>query len=74
MNSRERMLASLSCEPVYYIPCSFMIFYNLYSRCKTEMQFVEEQLKLGLDALVHVGRLCHDMHQYGTLHPDVKVR
>jgi len=74
MNSRERMLAALSCEPVDYIPCSFMIFFNLYDRCSTEAAFVEEQLKLGMDAMVHVGRLCHDMHRYGTLHPDVKVK
>ena len=74
MNSRERMLASLACETVDYIPCSFMIFFNLYKKCSTERQFVEEQLALGMDAFVHVGHLCHDMHRYGTLHPDVKVK
>ncbi len=73
MNSRERMLATLSCEPVDYIPCSFMIFFNLYDRCKTEREFVEGQMELGMDAIVHVGRLCSDMHLYGTLHPDVRV-
>jgi hypothetical protein len=74
MNSRERMLAALSCEQVDYTPCSFMIFFNLYDRCSSETEFVEEQLKLGMDPMVHVGRLCHDMHLYGTLHPDVKVK
>jgi hypothetical protein len=68
------MTAALSCEQVDYTPCAFMIFFNLYAKCRSEKEFVEEQLKLGMDPLVHVGRLCHDMHHYGTLHPDVKVR
>jgi uroporphyrinogen-III decarboxylase len=74
MSSRERMLAAITCEPLDHIPCSFMIFFNLYQKCRTESRYVEEQLKLGLDAAVHVGRLCPDMHRYGTLHPDVQVK
>jgi hypothetical protein len=74
MNSRERMLASIEHERVDYVPCSFMIFFNLYNRCATEREFVEKQLDLGLDAFVHVGHLCPDMHLYGTLHPDVQVK
>jgi hypothetical protein len=50
-----------------------MIFYNLYQKCKTEEEYVEEQLKLGMDAFVHVGHLNHTLHFYGALHPDVKV-
>jgi hypothetical protein len=74
MNSKDRMLASIGSEEVDYIPCSFMIFFNLYGRCTTEREFVEEQLALGLDAFVHVGHLCPDMHLYGALHPDVRVK
>ncbi len=51
-----------------------MLFFNLYNRCQSEREYVEEQLKLGLDAVVHVGHLNHTMHQYGILHPDVRCR
>ncbi len=72
MTSKERMLASLESREVDYIPCSFMLFFNLYERCKSEREFIEEQVKLGLDAFVHVGQLNHTMHLTGTLNPDVK--
>ncbi len=32
MNSRERMLSVLENQPVDYIPCSFMLFFNLYNQ------------------------------------------
>jgi hypothetical protein len=67
------MLSALECGTVDYVPCSFMIFYNLYQKCKTEQEYVEEQLKLGMDAFVHVGLLNHSLHLYGALHPEVKV-
>lgn len=73
MTSKERMRAALQYEEVDYTPCSFMLFFNLYNRCSSDREYVEEQLKLGLDAFVHVGHLNHTMHKYGILHPDVKV-
>jgi hypothetical protein len=51
----------------------FMLFFNLYGKCRDEREYVEEQMKLGLDPLVHVGHLNHTMHLYGMLHPDVRV-
>ena len=66
MTSRERMLAALGSKEVDYTPCSFMLFFNLYYRSKTEREFVERQLELGLDAYVNVGHLEH------SLHPDAK--
>ena len=66
MTSKERMSAVMECREVDYVPCSFMIFFNLYNRCKTEREFVERQLELGLDAYTHAGRLKH------SFHPDVK--
>jgi len=72
MTSRERMLGAMDYEEIDYIPCSFMIFSNLYEKCGSEREYIEEQLKLGLDAFVHVGQLNHTLHQYGALHPDVK--
>jgi len=62
MTSRERMLAALVYEESDYIPCSFMIFDNLYHKTETEREFVEKQLELGLDAHVHAGYLNHSFH------------
>jgi hypothetical protein len=70
MTSRERMLAAMECRQADYIPCSFMLFFNLYDRCRTDREFVEKQLDLGLDACVHVGHLNHSLHLYGGLAPE----
>lgn len=72
MTSKERMLAALEYKEVDYTPCSFMLFSNLYEKCQSEQEYIEKQVKLGLDAFVHVGHLNHTMHLYGILHPDVK--
>lgn len=52
MTSRERMLAAINCEPVDYVPCSFMIFAALRARCDSDEQFVRRQVAMGLDAFV----------------------
>jgi hypothetical protein len=62
MNSRDRMLASIGCEPVDYVPCSFMIFFNLRQTCGSEQEFVEKQLAMGLDAFANVGYLKPSYH------------
>ncbi|KPJ86819.1 MAG: hypothetical protein AMS17_10850 [Spirochaetes bacterium DG_61] len=72
MTSRERMRAAINGQETDYTPCSFMLFFNLYERCRNEEEYLRKQLELGLDAFVHVGHLDHRMHEYGTLHPDVK--
>jgi len=72
MNSRERFLSAVENKPVDYIPCSFMLFYNLYDTCKSEMEYITREVELGLDPHVHVGHLNHTMHLTGTLHPDAK--
>jgi uroporphyrinogen-III decarboxylase len=74
MTSKERMLAVLEYEDIDYIPCSFMLFENLYNRCKNDHEFVEEQLKYGVDATVHVGHLDHRMHLTGSLSPDIEYK
>lgn len=56
------MLAALAYEEHDYTPCSFMLFFNQYFKSKTDRQFVQTQLKLGLDAYVHVGHLKHGLH------------
>ncbi len=60
------MIAAMEYKEVDYIPCSFMIFFNMFGRSKTEAEFVEKQLELGLDAYAHVGHLDH------SFHPEVK--
>lgn len=62
------MLAVLACQEHDYVPCSFMLFFNQYYQCKTEREFVERQLDLGLDAFVHTGYL------KPSFHPDVTCK
>ena len=62
MTSRERMLAALECRPVDHVPCSFMLFGNLRSRCRTDEEFVRRQLEMGLDAYCHTGFLEPSIH------------
>jgi len=62
MTSRERMLAAISCQPVDYTPCSFMIFYNLMTRCANQQEFLEQQVAMGLDPFAHAGYLKPAMH------------
>jgi hypothetical protein len=63
------MLAAIEYRDLDYVPCSFMLFYNLYDRCRNDREFVEQQLEMGLDACVHVGHLNHTLHLYGGLDP-----
>lgn len=72
MTSRERMLSAFESKDVDYIPCSFMLFFNLYEKCRDDKEYVEKLLEMGVDAFVHVGHLNHTMHLTGSLHPDVK--
>ena len=66
MTSRERMLAAMELRETDYVPCSFMLFFNMFYRSSSERDFVEKQLGMGFDAYTHVGYLHHSMH------PDVK--
>jgi len=52
MTSRERMLAALEGRETDYVPCSFMIFAALRSRCDSDAEFVRRQVEMGLDAFV----------------------
>ena len=63
ITSKERILGALEYKDIDYIPCSFMLFFNLYEKCKNQREFIEEELKLGLDAVVNVGKLSHSLHK-----------
>lgn len=53
-SSRERMMAAIECREPDYVPLCFMIFSVLKSRCRDQYEFVEQQLELGLDAVVEL--------------------
>ncbi len=74
MTSRERMLAALAGEQPDHTPCSFMLFLSLMKQCRTDAEYVERQVAMGLDAFVHVGHLNATLHRYGGLHPDASWR
>ncbi len=52
MSSRERMLAAINCQVPDHVPCCFMLFGALRSKCADQTEFVERQLELGVDAFV----------------------
>jgi hypothetical protein len=62
MTSAERMNAAIRRQSVDYVPCSFMIFFNLRHQCPSEEAFVRRQVELGLDAVAHVGYLPPALH------------
>lgn len=74
MTSRERMRAVMEYTDLDYIPCSFMLFYNIYEHCSSEEEFITRQLELGIDAFVHVGHLNHTLHMRGNLDQQAKYR
>ncbi|MCK5567173.1 MAG: hypothetical protein KAI62_04625, partial [Actinomycetia bacterium] len=66
MTSKERMLGAIDYNDLDYIPCAFMIFYNLTNKFKKQDKAAEEELRMGLDSVVNVGTLEH------SFHPDTK--
>ena len=68
MTSKERLINTIECKETDYTPCSFLIFYNLLRKCKSQEDYVNKELSLGLDAIVSVGKLDH------STHPDVKCK
>ncbi len=74
MTSRERMLAAIAGGKPDYTPCSFMLFLSLARQCRTDAEYIERQVAMGLDAFVHVGQLNASLHRYGGLHPDATWR
>ncbi len=48
------MLRALRCQEPDHLPCSFMLFGALKSRCRTYAEFIDEQVAMGLDAVVEL--------------------
>jgi len=85
MSSRERVLTAIEGKQPDHVPCCFMIFSALSARCLDHFDFVNRQLKLGLDAVValhareaedpRVGREHRDLPGLPVrYHPEVMVR
>lgn len=61
------MLGAIESREIDYIPCSFMLFWNVSQSCSSQEESVEKQLQLGLDPYLTTGpKRC--------LHPDVEYR
>jgi len=81
ISSRERMLAALNCQSPDHPPCSFMIFGALLQKSDSYLEFIQQQLELGLDAAVMIpprSPVVRNDHYnlYGlpiSYHPQVRV-
>ena len=62
VTSKQRMLAAMAQEECDYVPCSFMLFFNEQLTCRSQREFIEKQVAMGLDPYVHVGHLAHALH------------
>jgi hypothetical protein len=61
------MLGAIESREIDYVPCSFMLFWNVSQSCESQEESVEKQLQLGLDPYLTTGpKRC--------LHPDVEYR
>lgn len=81
-SSRDRMQTVIAGRQADYIPCCFMIFTALQSRCRDTEDFIQRQLDLGLDPMIQVpARPPRTQTDHADLpglpvrfHPDVRVR
>jgi len=69
LTSKERLLLTMEHKQTDYVPCCFMMFHGLRDRFPGDQKrFVEEQLALGLDAVVELPELPI------TFHPEVSTK
>lgn len=54
ISSRQRMLAALDRREPDHAPCSFMLYKGLKSVCRDYVEFIERQVKMGLDTFVQL--------------------
>ena len=62
MTSKERMLCAIECKTPDYVPCSFMLYFNLFYTTNSQEEYIQKQVDMGLDAAVSVGKLTHSLH------------
>jgi len=68
LSSRERLLAAIDGEREAPLPCCFMIFRVLRTKCRDELEFALRQQEMGLDARVQLEDL---MVRFS---PEVEIR
>lgn len=69
LTSRERMLRAARLQPADYIPCSFMIFTALRSRCREDLyELAKAQSAMGLDSFLFIPSVPRPMRPE---HPDL---
>jgi hypothetical protein len=85
LSAKEKIIKAINCEDTAdfsEIPFTFMLFSSLRKRCNDEIEFIEKQLKLGLDPVAYIGErpffeINDNYHElYGLpidYHPEVKV-
>lgn len=59
MTSRQRMLAALRHQRVDHVPCSFMLFKGLWAQSPNYLDFVRQQMAMGLDTFVQIPTRSH---------------
>ena len=82
MTSQSRLLAAISCQSVDHVPCSFMLFKGLWNKSATYLDFIQNQVDMGLDTFVQIPPrqpgLMNDSYNLHGLpvryHPAVTVR
>jgi uroporphyrinogen-III decarboxylase len=81
-SSRQRMLSALKCEEPDHTPCSFMLFKGLKLINESYLEFLQNELRLGLDVYVELPpRMPSVVNDYYNLHgipvsydPSVKIK
>ena len=58
LSSKEKIIKAINFEDAAdfsEIPFTFMLFVALRKSCNDEIEFIEKQLKLGLDPVAYIG-------------------
>ena len=63
MSSRDRLLNTFEYKETDHTPCSFMIFENLFHKSRDQKEYIREEINMGMDAVVNVGKLTHSVHK-----------
>jgi uroporphyrinogen-III decarboxylase len=67
--SRERMLRAMRHEPVDHVPCAFMSFTAMRSRCQDAYEVAEQELAMGIDSWILIPSAWRNQRPN---HPDLR--
>ena len=63
ISSMKRILDTLEYRESDYTPYFFMLFNNLFEKCRNQEEFIKGEINMGMYAIVNVGKLTHSMHK-----------